>query len=54
MNVGAVEGGHDSEEPAIQPITTIGLDTKARLWRDLYSPELTMITQLAANVFHRP
>jgi len=26
----------------------------ARLWRDLYCPELTIVTQLAANVFHRP
>jgi len=26
MNPGAVEGGHDSEEPAMQTITTIGLD----------------------------
>jgi hypothetical protein len=26
----------------------------ARLWRDLYCPELTIITKLAANVFHRP
>jgi integrase len=25
----------------------------ARLWRDLYCPELTIVTQLAANVFHR-
>jgi predicted nucleotide-binding protein len=26
MNPGALEGGHDSEEPAMQTITTIGLD----------------------------
>jgi hypothetical protein len=26
----------------------------ARLWRYLYCPELTVVTQLAANVFHRP
>jgi hypothetical protein len=26
MNPGAVEGGHDSEEPAMQTIATIGLD----------------------------
>src|SRR4029077_10659523 len=26
----------------------------ARLWRDLCCPELTIVTQLAANVFHRP
>src|SRR6516162_5279386 len=26
----------------------------ARFWQDLFCPELTVVAQLAANVFHRP